>query len=69
MKFPIDMETIRSFLGMVNYLNKYSALCAPLSALTYQAKDYKLMEEHIKPFEQVKKEFPGWGLFLTLISM
>ena len=39
MKFPDDKETMRSFLGMVNYLNKYSVQCAhlsgPLSALIH----------------------------------
>ena len=43
MEFPPDKETMRSFLGMVNYLNWYSALSAhltvPLSALTHQAAD------------------------------
>ena len=38
MEFPPDKETMRSFLGMINYLNRYSALSAhltaPLSALT-----------------------------------
>ena len=41
MEFPLDKETMRSFLGMTNYLNRYSALSAhltaPLSALTHQA--------------------------------
>ena len=36
---------MRSFLGMINYPNRYSALSvhltAPLSALTHQATDYK----------------------------
>ena len=42
MKFPPDKETMRSFLGMINYLNRYSAhLAAPLSALKHQAMDYK----------------------------
>ena len=45
MEFPPDKETMRSFLGMVNYFNRYSALsaplAAPLSALTHQAIDYK----------------------------
>ena len=43
MEFPSDKETMRSFLGMINYLNRYSApsahLAAPLSALTHQATD------------------------------
>ena len=45
MEFPPDKETMRSFLGMINYLNRYSALSthltAPLSTLTHQATDYK----------------------------
>ena len=43
MEFPLDKETMTSFLGMVNYLNRYSVLSAhltaPLSALTHQAMD------------------------------
>ena len=39
MEFPPDKETMRSFLGMINYLNRHSALSAhltaPLSALTH----------------------------------
>ena len=40
MEFPPDKETMRSFLGMINYLNRYSALsahlAAPLSSLTHK---------------------------------
>ena len=32
MEFPPDKETMRSFLGMINYLNQYSALSAHLAA-------------------------------------
>ena len=32
MEFPPDKETMRSFLCMINYLNKYSALNAHLAA-------------------------------------
>ena len=31
MEFPPDKETMRSFLGMINYLNRYSALSAHLA--------------------------------------
>ena len=52
MEFPLDKETMRSFLGMVNYLNWYSALSAhltaPLSALTHQAVDYKPSKVHFE---------------------
>ena len=60
MEFSPDKETIRSFLGMINYLNKYSALsahlAAPLSALTHQATDYKPGKVHFENFNQLKVE-------------
>ena len=41
---------MKSFLGMINYLSRYSALSAhltaPLSVLTHQAVDYKLGKVH-----------------------
>ena len=50
MEFPPDKETMKSFLGMINYLNRYSALsahlAAPLDALTHQATDYKPGKVH-----------------------
>ena len=59
MEFPPDKETMRSFLGMINYLNRYSALsthlAAPLSALTHQATDYKLGKAH-QNFNQLKMQ-------------
>ena len=55
MKFQPDKETIRSFLGMINYLNRYSALsahlAAPLSSLTHQATDYKPGKVHLENFQ------------------
>ena len=54
MEFPPDKETMRSFLGMINYLNRYSVpsahLTAPLSALTHQATDYKPGKVHHENF-------------------
>ena len=59
-EFPLDKETMRSFLGMINYLNKYSALsahlAAPLSALTHQAMDYKPGTVHFENFNRLKLE-------------
>ena len=50
MEFPPDKETMRSSLGMINCLNRYSALsahlAAPLSALTHQTTDYKPGKVH-----------------------
>ena len=42
MEFPLDKETMRSFLGMVNYLNRYSALSTHLTAPSVHL--------HIKPW-------------------
>ena len=60
MEFPPDKETMRSFLGMVNYLIRYSALSAhltaPLSALTHQAVDYKPSKDHYDNFNRIKVE-------------
>ena len=60
MEFPPDKETMRSFLGMINYLNRYSALSAHLaallSALTHQAADYKPSKMHFENFNRLKLE-------------
>ena len=60
MEFPPDKETMRSFLGIVNYLNRYSALsahlAAPLSALTHQAVEYKPSKLHYENFNRLKME-------------
>ena len=60
MEFPPDKETMRYFLGMVNYLNRYSALsahlAAPLSALTHQFVDYKPRKVHYENFNRLKME-------------
>ena len=49
MEFPSDNETMRSFLGMVNYLNRYSALI-------HQAVDYTPSKEHCDNFNRLKVE-------------
>ena len=54
MEFLPDKKTMRSFLGMINYLNKCFALsthlAAPLSAPTHQATDYKSGKIHHENF-------------------
>ena len=51
---------MRSFLGMINYLNRYFALsahlAAPLSTLTHQATDYKPGKVHQENFNRLKME-------------
>ena len=65
MEFPKDKETMRSFLGMVKYLKRYSATCAhhcvPLSALTHQTVDYKPSKEHFEHFSKLKMEVSKMG--------
>ena len=65
MEFPPDKETMRSFLGMVNYLNRYSALSAhlapPLNALTHQAIHYKPCKVHFENFNRLKVEVSNMG--------
>ena len=65
MEFPPDKETMRSLLDIVNYLNRYSAscahLCALLSELTHQAKDYKPSKEHYDIFNEIKVEVSKMG--------
>ena len=60
MEFPLDKETMRSFLGMINYLKRYSTLSAyleaPLRVLTHQAMDYKPGKVHYKNFNRLKME-------------
>ena len=55
MEFPPDKEAMRSFLGMINYLNRCSALSAhltaPLSTQTHQATDYKPGKVHLENFQ------------------
>ena len=52
MEFPLDKETM---IGMINYLNRYSALsthlAALLSTLTHQATDYKPGKVHLENFQ------------------
>ena len=65
MEFPTDKETMRSFLGMVNDLNRYSALsahlAAPLSALTHQAVDHKPGKVHFENFKTETGNFQCEG--------
>ena len=60
MVFPPVKETMKSFLGMINYLNRYSALSAhltaPLSALTHQAMDYKPGKVPFENFNRLNVE-------------
>ena len=68
MEFPLDKETMRSYLGMINYLNRYSALSAhlavPLSTLTHQVMDYKPGKVHFENFNRIKVEISNMKALL-----
>ena len=67
MEFPLDEETMRSCLGMINYLNRYSVLsahlAAPLSTLAHQAMDYKPSKVHIENFNRLKVAISNMKVF------
>ena len=55
-----DISILGQFLGVINYLKRYSELnahlTAPLSALTHQAMDYKPGKVHFENFNRLKVE-------------
>ena len=61
MEFPGDKDTMHSFLGLVNFLNRYSPkltdLCAPLRSLLLKDSHYKPTEIHRRAFQDIKEEF------------
>ena len=78
MEFPPDKETMRSFLGMINYLNRYRALsahlAAPLSALTHQAVDIPFVDAlscvtPMDPEDNIKLPIIAVNMITTRILM
>ena len=60
MKFPPDKDLMHSFLGMVNFLNRYSQRLMELSTSLRQLyrlhADYKPEAEYYQSFNGIKKE-------------
>lgn len=60
MSFPQDKETMRSFLGMVNFMNRFSPALAHIASslreLTHQHVDYKPIGKHMEAFQATKVE-------------
>ena len=60
MVFPPDKESMQSFLGTVNFLNRYSPQLAELSTSLRELcrihADYKSNLEHHQSFDTIKKE-------------
>ena len=61
MTFPEDKETMHSFLGLINFLNRYSDKLAkftsPLYELTQKNGHYTVTEEHRSAFREIKAIF------------
>ena len=61
MEFPKDKETMHSYLGLINFLNRYSPrlaeLCTPLRSLILKDAHYNVTEEHRAAFTGLKNEF------------
>ena len=66
MKPPEDTKSLQSFLGLVNYLTRYSGrlatLSAPLRDLTKKDTAYSWGPEHDRAFTEVKKEVSSLGV-------
>ena len=60
MEFPQDMETMRSFLGLINYLNQFSPCLAelsdPLRETCRQKMEFKLTKACEVAFQHCKEE-------------
>ena len=60
MVFPLDKDSMQSFLRIVNFLNRYSPRLAELFTSLRQLcrlhADYKPESEHYKSFNTIKKE-------------
>ena len=60
MKIPQDVETMRSFLGLINYLNQFSQMLAelsePLREICRQKVEFQLTESCEIAFHHCKEE-------------
>ena len=61
MEFPPDKETMHSFLGLVNFLNRYTPrlaeLCSPLRKLILKDSHYSPGDPEHAAFDAIKVEF------------
>ena len=61
MQFPSDKETMHSFLGLVNFLNRYTPklaeLCSPLRKLILKDSHYSPGDPEHAAFDAIKAEF------------
>lgn len=66
MQSPEDVKSLQSFLGLVNYLTRYSGplatITAPLRELTKKEVAYMCGPEHDRAFNAVKAEVSTLGV-------
>ena len=67
MNLPQDVEMMRSFLGLVNYLNRFSPCLAelskPLRQICRQNMEFELTESVHVAFSRTKRKFPRMSHF------
>ena len=67
MDLPGDVDTMRSFLGLVNHLNRFSPqvaeISAPLREICRQDVEFELTESVHVAFPGQKRKFPKMSLF------
>ena len=67
MVFLPDKESMQSFLGMINFLNRFSPCLAELSTTLRELcrihADYRPKSEHHKSFDPIKRENSLWTLY------
>ena len=71
MEIPQDVETMRSFLGLINYLNRFSLHLAelndPLREICRQKMEFKLTRVCAVAFQCCNEKFPRMSHFHTSI--
>ena len=69
MDLPEDVETMRSFLGLVNYLNRFSPrlaeLSEPLREVCRQDTEFQLTKSLCVAFSRQRRKFPRMSLCHT----
>ena len=70
MQFPPDKETTHSFLGLANFLNRYTPrlaeLCSPLRKLILKDSHYSPGDTEHAAFDAIKAEFQRKIILLLL---
>ena len=73
MNFPLDKETMQSFLGLVNFLNRYSAnlleSSKPLHDLFAFHVHYKVATKHMEAFQAIKIAFSSEIIIFIMIAL